>query len=127
MIRPLGITLLAIVSGFMAVLMVIIALQWLGFFPWLGPGPAVRTFNLWYALLYGLLAWIYIWLTQMLWRMEEVAWLFLAVVTVFNLILNFISLVTGTPWEAVAVPILLNSLVLIYIMLPAVRRAFVHE
>jgi hypothetical protein len=104
--------------------MAAMALQWLGLLPWLGPGPAVRTFNIWYALLYGLLAYIYFWLTQMLWRVDQSAWLFLAVITIFNLILNFIALVTGTPWEAVALPIIFNSLVLIYIMLPGIRNAF---
>jgi hypothetical protein len=122
--RPIGVTILAIISGFMALLMALIALQWLGLLPWLGPGPAVRTFNIWYALLYGLLAYIYFWLTQMLWSMDQSAWLFLAVITVFNLILNFISLISGTPWEAVALPIILNTLVLIYIMLPGVRNSF---
>ena len=122
--RPIGVTILAIISGLMAVLMALIALQWLGLLPWLGPGPAVRTFNLWYALMYGILAYIYFWLTQMLWRLDESAWLFLAVITVFNLILNFVALVTGTPWEAVALPILLNTLVLIYIMLPGVKSSF---
>ena len=122
--RPVGVTILAIISGFMALLMAVIALQWLGLLPWLGPGPAVRTFNLWYALLYGLLAYIYFWLTQMLWRMDQSAWLFLAVITVFNLILNFISLISGSSWESVALPIILNTLVLIYIMLPGVRNSF---
>ena len=122
--RPFGVTILAVISGFMAVLAVIATLQWLGFFPWFGPGPAIRTFNLWYALMYGLLAWVYIWLTQMLWNIDPSAWLFLAVITVFNLTINFISLIGGTPWEWVALPILLNSLVLLYIMLPGTRRAF---
>lgn len=122
--RPIGVIVLAVVSGFMAILMALAALQWLGLIPWFGPGPAIRTFNLWYALMYGLMAYIYIWLTQMLWRLDGSAWLFLAVITVFNLILNFVSLVTGTPWGWVALPIILNSLVLIYIMLPGVRQAF---
>jgi hypothetical protein len=102
----------------------VVALQWLGLFPWLGSGPAVRTFNIWYALMYGLLAYIYFWLTQMLLRMDQSAWLFLAVITIFNLILNFMALITGTPWEVVALPIILNTLVLIYIMLPGVRNSF---
>lgn len=122
--RPIGVTILAVISGFMALLMALMALQWLGLLPWLGAGPAVRTFNIWYALMYGILAYIYFWLTQMLLRMDQSAWLFLAVITVFNLILNFISLISGTPWEAVALPIILNTLVLIYIMLPGVRNSF---
>ena len=55
---------------------------------------------------------------------QRSAWIFLAVITTFNLILNFIALVTGTPWEIVALPIILNTLVLIYIMLPGVKNSF---
>ncbi len=122
--RPLGVTILAGFAGLMAILMILAALQWIGLIPWFGPGPAIRTFNIWYALMYGLMAYIYIWLTQMLWKLDESAWLFLAVITVFNLILNFVSLVTGTPWEWVAAPIILNSIVLLYIMIPSVRQSF---
>jgi len=73
--RPFGVTVLTVIAGFMAILMALAALQWLGLVPWFGPGPAVRTFNLWYALLYGLMAYIYIWLTQMLWRLDPLAFL----------------------------------------------------
>ncbi len=122
--RPIGVTILAVLSGIMAVLAVVATLQWLGFFPWIGPGPAIRTFNLWYAFLYGLLAYVYIWLTQMLLKVDEQAWMFLAVITVFNLTINFVSLIGGAPQESVALPIILNGLILIYVMLPGTRRAF---
>jgi hypothetical protein len=124
--RPFGVTILAILSGILTVYAAINALQWLGFFPWLGPGPGIRTFSLWYALMYGLLAWVYLWLTKMLWDVEEVAWLFLAVISIFNLTLNFVALVgrTAASWEDVALSTILNGLILIYIMLPGVRKAF---
>jgi len=124
--RPIGVTVLAILSGFFALLAVLATLNWLGLVPWFGPGPAIRTFNLWYALLYGLLAWVYIWLTQMLWRVDKSAWLFLAVITVFNLTIDFVTIVTSNMpvSDRTTVSILLNSLVLIYIMLPGVRDAF---
>ncbi len=48
-----------------------------------------KTFSLWYALMWGLLVWVYVWLVQMLWRVDPQAWLFLAVITGFNLILDF--------------------------------------
>ena len=122
--RPFGVTILAILSGILTVYAAINALQWLGFLPWLGPGPAIRTFSLWGALMYGLLAWVYLWLTKMLWDVEEVAWLFLAVISVFNLTLNFVSLIGSTSWEDIALSTILNGLILIYIMLPGVRKAF---
>ncbi len=122
--RPIGVTILAVFSGLLAVIAVVKTLTWLGLFPWLGPGPAVRTFNLWYALLYGLLAWVYIWLTQMLWNVNPSAWWFLIIITIFNLIIEFVALLNGTPWEWVAPTIIINSLILIYVVLPGTRRSF---
>jgi len=124
--RPIGVTILAVLSGFMAVLAILATLNWLGLVPWFGPGPAIRTFNLWYALLYGLLAWVYIWVTQMLLRMDKSAWLFLAVITVFNLTIDFVTIVTSNMpvTDRTTFSIVVNSLILIYIMLPGVRKAF---
>ncbi len=124
--RPIGVTILAVLSGFLAVLAILATLNWLGFVPWFGPGPAIRTFNLWYALLYGLLAWVYIWLTQMLLRMDKSAWLFLAVITVFNLTIDFVTIVTSNMpvTDRTTLSIVVNSLILIYIMLPGVRKSF---
>jgi len=124
--RPIGVTILAVFSGFLALLAILATLNWLGLVPWFGPGPAIRTFNLWYALLYGLLAWVYIWLTQMLLRMDKSAWLFLAVITVFNLTIDFVTIVTSNMpvTDRTTVSIVVNSLILIYIMLPGVRKSF---
>ena len=127
--RPIGVTILAVVSGFLALLAILATLNWLGLVPWFGPGPAIRTFNLWYALMYGLLAWVYIWLTKMLWDVRQEAWLFLAVITVFNLTMNFITIISsGMPtMDITTVSIVLNSLILIYIMLPGTQKAFGRE
>ena len=109
-------------AGLLAAL---VALQWLGLFPWMGPGPDVRTFNLWYALMYGLLAYIYIWVFQMLWTLNESGWIFVAVITIFDLILGLITMVGGgfVP-TVVTAKFVLDALILIYIMLPGTRRAF---
>ena len=121
--RPFGITLLAIAAGIAAVLAAIATLRFLGLFPFLGP-LNIRIFNLWYALLYGLLTWVWIWLAQMLWRVDPQAWIFLAVITVFNLTINFVILITGGEWYDVNVSVILNALVLIYMLLPGVRKSF---
>ncbi|MCK5315787.1 MAG: hypothetical protein KAJ53_11720 [Anaerolineales bacterium] len=121
--RPFGVTLLAIAAGIAAVLAAIATLRFLGLFPFLGP-LNIRIFNLWYALLYGLLTWVWIWLAQMLWRVDPQAWIFLAVITVFNLTINFVILITGGEWYDVNVSVILNALVLIYMLLPGVRKSF---
>jgi hypothetical protein len=121
--RPIGVTILAIAAGAMAVLSAIATLRFLGFFPFLGP-LNIRIFSLWYALLYGLLTWVWAWVAQMLWKVDPSAWIFLAVITVWNLTLDFIILVTGGEWYDIQVSVILNGLILIYILLPPVRRAF---
>jgi len=122
--RPIGVTILAILAGVMAVLTAVRTLQFLAIIPFFF-GPFVfRDFNLWAALMWGLLTWVYIWLTRMLWNVDPSAWLFLAVITVFNLILDFIVLVGGGTWEDIALTTIINALILIYVMLPGTREAF---
>ena len=121
--RPIGVTILAIVAVLLAFLNAIVMLRFLGFLPNLGP-INIRIFNLWYALLYGLIAYIWAWLAQMLFAVDSQAWMFLAVITIFNLSLDFVLLVTGGSWYDVNVSVIFNTLILIYIMLPGVRREF---
>jgi len=121
--RPIGVTILAIFAVLLAFLNSIAALRFLGFLPSLGPIEG-RIFNLWYALLYGLLAYIWVWLAQMLLQVDKEAWIFLAVITVFNLCIDFVLLVTGGSWYDVNISVIVSVILLIYIMLPGVRRAF---
>jgi membrane-bound metal-dependent hydrolase YbcI (DUF457 family) len=74
--------------------------------------------------MYGLLVWVYIWLTRMLWRVQPDAWMFLVIVTMFYLILDAITLIGATRWQDVSVSIIVNALILLYCMLPGVRAAF---
>ena len=122
--RPLGATILAILAGIAALLAGIHLLQALGIIPYFIGPVSFRDFNLWYALMWGLMLWVYIWLVQMLWQVRPEAWLFLAVITVFNLIVGFIAMIGQSTWSDVSLSIILNAVVLIYIMLPGVRSAF---
>jgi hypothetical protein len=60
----------------------------------------------------------------MLWNVQQEAWLFLAVITTFNLILDFIVMLGQGDWSDVNVSFLVNAVILIYAMLPGVKRAF---
>jgi hypothetical protein len=121
--RPIGVTILAMVAVLLAFLNALAMLRFLGLLPFLGP-VNTRIFNLWYALLYGLLAYIWAWIAQMLFVVDMQAWIFLAIITAFNLCMDFVLLATGSTWYDVNVSVILNTLILIYIMLPGVRRAF---
>jgi len=123
--RPVGVTVLAILAGVAAFFAVLHVLQALGILPFFIGPFAVRTFSLWYTLMWGLMVWVYIWLVQMLWNIDPQAWIFLAVITVFNLVLDFtVLLVQNVTWSDVSVSFLLNGLILIYCMLPGVRKSF---
>ncbi|HRQ41318.1 MAG TPA: hypothetical protein PLD25_25650 [Chloroflexota bacterium] len=119
--RPIGVTVLAVAAGIAAVLNVIIALRFI--FPSLGPVNLPIT-SLWYALVYGLMAYIWFWVMQMLWNLEEAGWIFVAAISLINLVFNFVILVTGGEWVDVQTAVILNGLVLIYALLPGTKRAF---
>ena len=125
--RPIGVTILAILAGVAAVLAAINALQFLGILPFFVGPVAFRTFNFFYALMWGLMIWVYIWLVQMLWRVEPAAWLFLVIITTFNLMLDFIAMLGASTWQDVSVSFFVNGIILIYCLLPGVRRAFGRE
>ncbi|MCS6845734.1 MAG: hypothetical protein NZ528_15650 [Caldilineales bacterium] len=122
--RPFGITVLAILVLLSFIIAILGLLQALAILPpLLNPGP--RSFNLWAAIIWALMAWVYFWLFQMLWRVDPQGWLFLAVVSVFNLAINFAILLTGGgTFSELAISFILNALILAYIMLPGVRKAF---
>jgi hypothetical protein len=125
--RPFGVTVLAVLAGLAAVLAAIHALQSLGILPFvLGPFK-IHAFSFWSFLMWALMVWVWVWLVQMLWAVDKQAWLFLAVITAFNLILDFTVMLGEGTWSDVSVSFLLNAIILIYAMLPGVRRAFEAE
>jgi hypothetical protein len=77
--------------------------------------------------MWGLMLWVWIWLVQMLWKVDPGAWLFLVVITTFNLILDFTYLIGQADWQDVQVSFVVNALILIYCMLPGVKKAFGTE
>jgi hypothetical protein len=70
------------------------------------------------------MAYIWAWVAKMLWDLDRSAWMFLAIITVFNLCIDFVILVTGGSWYDVNLSVIINALILIYVMLPGVREAF---
>ena len=122
--RPLGVTILAILAAVAAVLAAIHTLQFLGIIPFFIGSVPLRTFNFFYAIMWALLVWVYIWLVQMLWRVDPSAWLFLVFITSFNIILDFVAMLGKSSWQDVSVSFIVNGIILIYCMLPGVRNAF---
>jgi len=122
--RPLGITILAVLAAIAGILALMHMLQALALLPYFVGPFIVIDFSLWAAIMWALSAWVWLWLTQMLWRMEPQAWLFLVIVTIFNLVLDFTFLVGRAEWTDVSLSLIVNALILLYCMLPNVRRSF---
>jgi hypothetical protein len=123
--RPFPVTLLAILAGIAAVLAAIHALQGLGILPYFIGAVKLNAFNFWNFFMWALMVWVWVWLVQMLWSMNPQAWSFLAVITAFNLILDFVAMLSSTTsFSDVSVSFIVNALILIYCMLPSTKRAF---
>jgi hypothetical protein len=122
--RPFGVTVLAVLAGVATVLAGIHALQALGILPYFIGEFSVHAFSLWSFLMWALMVWVWAWLVKMLWDVNKEAWLFLAVITVFNLILDFTVMLGAGDWSDVSVSFLVNAIILIYVMLPGTKRAF---
>ena len=122
--RPFGVTVLAILAGALAVLSGVHALQSLGIFPFMIGPFSIHAFSFWSFLMWALMVWVYVWVVQMLWNMEKSGWLFLAVISAFNLILDFTVMLGAGDWSDVSVSFIINAIILIYVMLPGVRSAF---
>lgn len=124
--RPFGVTLLALLAGIAAVVAIIHTLQMLHLFPISGPFGEAHffTFDVLGALLWGLMAAIYLWVFRMLWNLDPQGWLFVVVVAMFNLILAVLSIFGDSTWQSMMPAFLINGLVLIYGMLPGTKAAF---
>src|SRR3954451_22955534 len=122
--RPIMATILAFGAGLLAVLSVYHLLQAIGIIPYSIGRLEIRAFSFFYAVMWGLMVWVWAWLVQMLWKVEPQAWIFLVVVSMFNLIFDFVLVLGDSTWSDVTASFMLNGLVLLYCMLPSTRRAF---
>jgi peptidoglycan/LPS O-acetylase OafA/YrhL len=122
--RPLGVTILAVLAALAAVAAIIHTLQMLHLWP-ISFGP-VRffTFSLIGAILWGILAAIYVWLVRRLWSVDPQAWMFLVILSVLNLVLDLVSILGQSSVQAMLPSLLVNGIILIYCLLPGTREAF---
>ena len=124
--RPFGVTLLAILAIVAFVVAVWRALQALGIAPiTIGTMqffvPEASWVN---AIMWGLLALIYLWVFRMLWQVNAQGWLFMTVISILNLVVAAIDIIGGTTFDAMLPVIVVNGLILIYCLLPGTKAAF---
>lgn len=122
--RPIGITIIAILAGLAAVMAIIHTLQMLHLFPvFLGP-VAFFTFDLLGAIMWGIMALIWIWAVRMLWNVDPQGWLFVVLLASLNLILAVVSILGDSSWQAMLPDLVINGAVLLYCLLPGTKAAF---
>jgi len=125
--RPFMVTILAIGAGILAVMSAVHLLQSLGIIPLVIGRLEFRAFSFFHAIMWGLMVWVWAWLVQMLWKVEPEAWIFLVVVSMFNLVLDFVLILGESSWADVSLSFLVNAVILMYCLLPGTRRAFDRE
>lgn len=123
--RPLGITILAILTGVGFIANAFVTLLFLGALPVaLFGGTGFFGVALLGAILWGILALIWGWVTVGLWNLNRQAWLFVVLMTVLNLILAGLSVLGASTLQAVLPSVVVNAIILIYVLTPGVKEAF---
>ena len=124
--RPFGITLLAILALVAVAVAIWRALQALGVAPiTLGTMsffvPEASWIN---AIMWGLLALIYLWVFRMLWQVNPQGWLFVTVIAILNLTLAVIDILGGSSFDAMLPTLVINGIILVYCLVPGTKAAF---
>jgi len=123
--RPLGVTVLAALASVALVLSIVHLLQAIGILPYFIGPISIRDFNLWYVLLWGLMVWVWLWVVRALLVMDPSAWLFLLIVSGFNLMFDFFTMIsTPTTTTDLTISFLLNLVIFGYTMVPSTKRSF---
>src|SRR4029078_5620948 len=92
--RPLGVTILAALASVALVLSIVHLLQAIGILPYFIGPISIRDFNLWYVLLWGRMSWVWLWCVRALLVMDPSGWLFLLIVSGFNLMFDFFTMIS---------------------------------
>jgi hypothetical protein len=122
--RPFGITILAILSGIAAIISAIHTLQYLHLLPvFVGP-MTFFTFDIWGALMWGVMTLIYLWVMRMLWNVDPQGWMFLVILSALNIILALLSAIGGSTLAEEIPAIVVAGAILIYCLTPGVKAAF---
>ena len=123
--RPLGVTILTVLAGISLVLAVVHFLQALGILPYFVGKGDIEGFNLWYAIVWGLLIWVWAWVVQALWTLNPQGWVVILLASGFMAIFDFMNMRVATQATTDLTLSFLTSVVIFaYAMLPSTQKAF---
>lgn len=122
--RPLGVTILAVLALLGAINAAIITLQMLHILPVMIGSISFYTFSFISAILWGILVFIWLGIFGALMQVHPQGWMFMMLLSTFNLIYALLMVVGSSSWEAMAPMIIVSGLVLVYCLLPGTKQAF---
>ncbi len=125
--RTFAITLLAILAAFAGILSLLDAARYMGWLPIavLGDIKFVLPQAEWFAALMAVLvAVIYFVVASWLWNLNPSGWLFVVIISIFNLIFLGLAILGKTSFGDVALQFAINAAVLILALLPSTKAAF---
>jgi hypothetical protein len=123
--RPIGATILAVLASVALLLAIVHFLQALGIVPYFIGAVSFRDFSLWYALMWALMVWVWWWVGRAILMQDPSAWLFLLLISGFNLIFVFVTVIfSPTATTDLSVSFLLNLAIFGYTLLPSTKRTF---
>jgi hypothetical protein len=125
--RPVAVVVLAAIAVIAGIWNVFDTLRYLGLIPIvevLGFGLKLWNVNWLGAILSGIVAVIWFAVAGQLWRLDPRGWLFIVFIAAFDLFFLFLSLIGGTPFQAIAPIVLLCAVALLLALLPGTKDAF---
>lgn len=127
--RPIGVILLAVGAGLLALYQLYLMLVYLGIlnFTFIGQDVSFPEAQ-WGAALWSLLiAGIWIWVAIGLWNLRAYAVQFGIFISLFTLIWGFFALLFGNTYEAQTIPWLLAGAIFLYLSYPGVQQHFIEN
>ena len=125
--RTFAVTLLAVIAVICGIWNIFDTLRYLGLIPVvevMGFGLKLWNVNWLGAILSGIVAVIWFAVAGQLWRLDERGWLFIVFIAAFDLFFLFLSMIGGTPFQAIAPIVLLCAVALLLALLPGTKDAF---
>jgi hypothetical protein len=123
--RPIGVMILAGLAAIALALAAAHLLQAIGLLPYFVGSIAIRDFNIWYALMWGAMIWVWAWVVRALLDVDPSAWLFLLVVSGFNLMFDFFSMIgASSATTDLSASFIVNLIIFGYTVLPGTKRSF---
>jgi hypothetical protein len=125
--RPVAVVILAVIAVIAGIWNVMDTLRYLGLIPVvevLGFGLKLFNVNWLGAILSGIVAVIWFAVAGQLWRLDPRGWLFIVFIAAFDLFFLLLSMLGGTPFQAIAPIVLLCVVALVLALLPGTKNAF---